>query len=677
MKVTVEWLKEYVETDASAEEIGNVLTMLGLELETIEDSPLGPVLDFKVTPNRGDCLSVIGLARELCAKDVHRFKPTKLFAEAVRGWPRGDEDKSPEQELVKIEAPDLCTRYACRLFENIAIANSSERIGQRLSACGMRPINVVVDTTNYVMLELGQPLHAFDRDLLEEGRIVVRTAREGENMTTLDGAKRKLRDDMLMICDASTPVAIAGVMGGENSEVSQNTKRLLLESAQFDPASIRRTRRALGMSTEASYRFERYVDPAGVVRALNRFADLLREQTGIDSMAGVYDAYPKPPKLKTIEVREFKWKKLLGMEVPVAAAASSLQAIGCEVREIEGGLKCVPPTWRSDLALEEDLVEEIGRLWGYEKIPEELPFGSTPQGGESKSAAFKTAARNAMLRLGFTEVANHTLTAPSSLDSRGEPVVLRNPAAPELAQLRTSLLPGIARNAAKNRSRALRLFEIGRVFFDDTEMRMAALLMSGKLYPEDWRGKNDESAGFFALKGVVEELYRLLHRAPAFGDADDRRFMSAKAAKIVRGDGRRVGVLGQIAPAIAEEFDLPRETFLCEVCLDRLFESEELVPSYKPISNFPPVRRDIAFIIEKSVAYAEIEAAIHKSAGSDLEAIKLFDVFEGKGIPAGKHSLAVALHLRAQNKTLTDEEANQARERAVEALRSLGAEPRV
>lgn len=672
MKATVEWLKEFVTTEAPAQEIGATLTMLGLELEHTDESSLGPVLHFKVTPNRGDCLSVLGIARELCAKDVHKFAPTYLFSEAVKGFGQAAQIVNTS-DVVTIEDSHLCRRYAAMLFDECPTGPSSEKLQRRLLACGMRPISIVVDTTNYVMLELGQPLHAFDRDKLEGGRIVVRRARAGDKIKTLDGIERKLQEETLMICDSEKPVAIAGLMGGEQAEVSASTKALLLESAHFDPVSIRRARRALGMNTEASYRFERYVDPGGVVRALLRFAALIEEQTGLKPAMPVIDVYPKPPTSLPSHVRQSKWNALLGTEVPMAAAAVILKSLGCDVKEDKERLIVTPPSWRQDLLLEEDYIEEIGRVWGYEKIPEKLPGGATQQGGESMDAAFRTKLHTAMLRLGFSEVVNHTLTQPSRLDAPGDLLRLRNPAAPELAHLRNSLLPGLAASAAKNRGRDLFLFEIGRVFRQESESRSLAFLMSGKLLPEHWKAKETPTAEFFDVKGVAESLFILIGRRFITSSNSDGRFHSSKQAALRGEDGSALGVFGEVSSDIAQELDLPLGTLVCELDINATFALPAEGRIYQALNPYPAVRRDLAFVIDKSVAYQEIESA---AKGELVEHVRIFDVYEGKGIPQGKHSLAISMILRHPKRTLTDEEANEAQERALRALEGLGAQRR-
>lgn len=675
MRLTQEWIRDYVQMTESPEAVAETLTMLGHEVEAIEESDLGAVLVIKVTPNRGDCLSVLGIARELAASDPMRFQPTELMREAIRGWRLGDEETPLQDTSVTIEAPDLCPRYAARAWNEAPIQPSAEWMQARLTACGMRPIDVIVDTTNYVMLELGQPLHAFDLDLLKEERIVVRTARAGEKMRTLDGVDREFSTDMLLICDAERPVAVAGVMGGEETEVTQSTKRILLESAHFDPATVRRTRRALNLHTEASHRFERHVDPEGVVRALNRFALLLQKQTGARHQPGLCDLYPGRAEPKPVTVREARWNLLLGMEVPRAAAAASLNGLGMRVAETPEGLAVTPPSWRSDITIEEDLVEEIGRLAGYERMPERLPEGSTPQGGESALTSMRTRAREALLRLGFVEVVTHSLRAPSPLDAKGEVVHLRNPASPEVSALRNSLLPGLADAARRQHDDSFFLFEVGRVFLPEGERVYAGGLFRGHLIPAHWKGTPAPEADVFALKGVLEEVGARLNRRLNLGGLEDERFHPARQASVHAG-GVRVGLVGEVSRRISEEMHLPLHLLAFEVDLTSLLEVPEAPPRYKAFSNFPHVRRDIAIEIPKDVPYCKVEQAIREMAGDILERVWLFDVYEGVGIEPGKHSLGVAMTLRHMERTLTDEEANQVRERVLEALSALGARQR-
>ena len=675
MKVTVEWLKEYVATEASAEEIGATLTMLGLELEEVETSEIGPVLNFKVTPNRGDCLSVLGLARELAAKDMQRFRPTPLMTSAISGFLRGDENQSISNWKISIDNATMCPRYAVREFENVNIKPSSVKLQKRLIACGMRPINVIVDITNAVMLELGQPLHAFDADKIANKQITVRTARTEESLTTLDGQLRKLTQTMLMICDFEKPMAIAGVMGGANSEVSDSTKNILLESAHFEPTQVRATRKSLGMSTEASYRFERFVDPDGVVRSLNRFSDLFFAEIGVDCLPGICDINASKTTQSAILVRENRWNKLLGMDVPKASAATILTSLGFAVVEKNDNLETTSPSWRSDINREDDLVEEIGRVWGYEHIPEVAPTGTTPLGRIAPFPQFLLDIRNTMLRLGMIEALTHTLGAESDLSIPTTRVEIRNPASPELYFLRSSILPGIANVARKNRGSDLSAFEIGNVFHGDYEFPMLGILMHGSILSSHWEGEKETKVDFYSIKGVLESLANIIHRNIEFSNSDDPRLHPTRRAKISNCD-IELGIVGQINPNVADREDIPKETMVAEIDLLAIYKITKNPPTYTPISHYPSMRRDMAIVVSKEVPYASIENEIRSATGTLLEDIWLFDRYEGKGMDAGKHSLAIALVLRMKDGTLTDEDANKVLEDAWSRLQVLGAKQR-
>ncbi len=465
MKFPFAMLRDFVETRLGPAEVGDLLTMAGFELEGIEEVEGDTVLDIKVTPNRGDGLSVFGLSREVLAKDAEA-RPTELYERACRRFPMPDDQEDGETGAfasVTIETDD-CPRYACRMFRNVPQGDSPDWVQRRLRQAGMRPISLLVDLTNYVMLELGQPLHAFDLDSLRGPEIIVRHARSGERLTTLDGAEHKLAPGHLMICDAERPVAVAGVMGGQDTEVTPATMNMLLESANFRNTAVRRTRKQLGLSTEASYRFERSVDPDGVVAALNRFAELLEAiDGGASRVFGVIDRYPGRVERPPIRLAVERTCRLLGLVVTLEQCRTYLERLGMEVREEGGNLLVVPPSWRPDVVREDDLIEEVGRVHGYERIPEVLPQGSTPQGGVGGEYARIERLRDALLRGGCTQIVSHSLVGVSPLDDPGaEKIGPKNPVSPEAAWLRTSLLPCLADAARRNGAKDLWLFEEGR-----------------------------------------------------------------------------------------------------------------------------------------------------------------------------------------------------------------------
>jgi phenylalanyl-tRNA synthetase beta chain len=680
MKVPYELLREYVQTSLSTEAIGELLTMAGFEVEGIETAEGEPVLDVKVMANRGDGLSILGLAREVLAKDP-AARPGEPFQRAMARLGAGTEDDGGG--LVAIETPD-CARYACRVFERVQNGASPEWLQRRLRQAGQRPISLLVDLANYVMLELGQPLHAFDMDRLEGGRIVVRQARPGERLTTLDGRTHDLSPDQMMICDAVRPVAAAGIMGGADTEVGPATRRMLLESAHFDAQSVRRTRKQLGLGTEASYRFERSVDPEGVVAALDRFRELYASITGGEAGQRLADLYPAPPQVRALTVRPARARAILGMEVEARQCREHLTRLGFAVSGTDEALRVVRPSWRPDVAGEIDLVEEIGRVHGFEHIPEAMPHGTTPQGGLSGISALEKTVRETMLRAGYTQIVSHTLCERHPLDFSHEWLMgPRNPHSPEAAHMRSSLLPGLAAAAQRNGARDLHLFEVGRVFlrgeYQIDESPELAILSTGALYPPHWRDGGGAQADFYSVKGAVECLMRALGVAAHFDHPrkPDRRFHPTRQAGLLVDEGKLwVGTVGQIHPDAAEEIGLPKLTVMAELDLLVIAGEPRQEVRMRPFGRNPAVRRDLSFLIDKAVPYAEVEAALSEACGALLERQWLFDVYEGKGTPEGRHSLAVALRLRRMGANLTDEEANEVRDRARAAVEALGAQVR-
>lgn len=682
MKFPYAMLRDYVETALDAEAVGDLLTMAGFELEGIETVDGDAVLDVKVVSNRGDGLSVFGLAREVLAKD-RNAQATDLYKRAAARFPMPEsENLAATQTSVQIET-EHCHRYACRLFDGIPDTPTPEWVRRRLEQAGQRSLGLVVDLTNYVMLEIGQPLHAFDLDLLAERRIIVRQARDGERLVTLNGDEHELNPGMMMICDAERPVAAAGIMGGLATEVTEKTRRVLLESANFAGPSIRSTRRALGLSTEASYRFERSVDPELVVAALNRFAELLAEvDGGASRVPGVVDVYPTPPEPRSITLDVDRAARLLGMPVAPADAERYLTALGCRVQAEGVAFTVERPTWRPDLEREEDLVEELGRVQGYENIPETPIQGATTLGGVFGIYRFVDEVREAMVRLGYAQIISHTLRDQHPLDFHERwRVRVRNPHAPEIAYLRDSVLPSLSDAALRNGARHLHLFEIGRVFirgeYQYDESPELGVLSIGQIEQEHWQGYDRAEADFYAMKGVIEQMAELVHTqldVEPVREAD-RRFHPTRQAALVTTDDVLVGGFGVIHPDVAEATGLPAHTVMAELDLLAFYRGDHEPPPLRTIHRNPSVRRDISVQIDKAVPFARVEEAVRGACGDVLERFWLFDVYEGSGLPEGSHSLALALQLRKAG-NFTDEEANQVRDAAVAALESLGAKLR-
>ena len=667
VKFPVSMLRDFVRTALSPEELGDLLTMAGFELEGIE----GETLDVKVMSNRGDGLSVFGLAREVLAKDA-ASEPTDLYRRAANRFADLPTDGPANPASVTIDTEE-CSRYACRVFEGVENGTAPEWVRERLTLSGMRPVSLLVDLTNYVMLELGQPLHAFDLDKLEGGRIVVRNAQPGETLTTLDGKAHTLEPDEMTICDAVRPVAAAGIMGGESTEVSAGTTRVLLESAAFLNTSVRRTRKKLGLNTEASYRFERSVDPEGVVAAILRFTELL----GVKGSA-IVDVYPGYTSRGAIALRPARARLLLGMDVTDDEAETHLRRLGMDVRREDEALRVVPPSWRPDIVREEDLIEEVGRVHGYERIPETPLVGTTLLGGPQGALLLEDRLREAVVRLGYVQTVSHSLVDLHPLDADGERVGPRNPGSPEAAYLRNSLLPNLADAAARNGGRGLRIFEIGRTFHRNS----FASGMSEVEEPKAVALLATDGTDFFGLKGNLTAMANAVGQATQtrVTSPPDPRFHPGRQAVfqdvIVPGSGTGPtlsGIFGQIHPEFAASLGLPETTVAAEIRFEFAFfaeRSREL--RLRPVSRNPANPRDLAILIDRDVPYADVERAIRDAGGDLLEGQSLVEVYTGAGIPEDKHSLTIHLVFRKFGGNLTDEEANRARDGVVAALADLG-----
>ncbi len=662
-------LLDFVQTDLSAHEVGDLLTMAGFELEGIEEVGGELVLDIKVMSNRGDGLSVFGLAREVLAKDANA-NPTELYQRAALRFVGAPKISTPNPVAVRIESAD-CSRFACRYFEGVTNGQSPEWIQQRLFQAGQRPISLVVDLTNYVMLELGQPLHAFDAEKLGN-QIVVRKATEGETLKTLNGIEHQLNSGQLMICDAKRPVGVAGVMGGLETEVEPDSTCLVLESAHFLNTSIRRTRKQLGLNTDASYRFERSVDPDGVVAAIERFTELL-EISGSE----IVDVYPGKVERNPLSLRVDRASRLLGMTIKEEQAASYLRRLGMEVAGHGDPYYVIPPSWRPDIVREIDLVEELGRVHGYDQIPEKNPEGLTTLGGSLGKYLLDDFVRDAAVRAGFVQCISHSLRDVHPLDAATERIQPRNPGSPEMAHLRNSIWPSLADAAVRNGGRDLHLFECGRVFgaiegqmYEESEI---SFLSTGRLVDATRANEVVPTTDFFGMKGVLDEVAKRIGVTLRYSsDSVDSRLHPTRQAKVVNGTGVVVGAVGQIHPEIATGLGLEEMTFLGTINMDKVAENEDLSLRLRSISRNPAVRRDIALLVDKSVAYEQVASQIAGAAGDVLERQWLFDVYDGKGIPEGKHSLGIGLQFRKLGANFTDEEANQVRDRVVLALSELG-----
>jgi len=650
-----------------------------------EDAPLGAdlaeylglrdyILEVSPTPNRGDCLSVFGIAREIAAlKGISlKFPPIELKEEDV---------DVKEFIKVEIEVPDHCPRYTARYLFDVKVGPSPFWMKLRLSRCGMRPINNVVDITNYVMLELGQPLHAFDYDKLRGKKIIVKLAKDGDCFTTLDGKQRVLDARTLMICDAEGFVAIGGIIGGLESEIDKGTERVLLESAYFSPESIRRSVRFLGLNTEASFRFSRGVDPELSPLASARAASLMVKYAGAKLAKGVVDVYPSPLFPNKILV-DLNWmEKFLGISVSEGEFSDYLKRLHMEVEKTsERKFYIKPPSFRFDLKLEVDIAEEIARLKGYQKIPETIPR-LMPLPKESKTRALEKRLKEILVGFGFNEVITYSFLSPRFLQAFGFSEVLKllNPLSEEMSVMRPSLIPGLLEVARFNANRGmkdLRIFELRKVFVpqDDKlpkEEKRLGLLIMGDFYPSWWQ-KKGEKGDFFVLKGCLEGIFKEL------GVLEKVNFVPVELSYLhpfqgakVELEGLIMGVLGRINPNLEDLLEL-KEVYVAELSMEMLLKQVIEVRTFKPLPKFPGTFRDVSVLVEEEIQAQKLLEVIKASDLPHLERMEIIDWYTGPPLPQGKKNITVRLFLRVSERTITDEEADLALNKAIEAVRKAG-----
>lgn len=649
------------------------------------------ILELNVTPNRPDALSHLGIAREVHAlTDAALHVPQPRLAEG--------EKRTDALARVDVEDSNRCPRYMARVIEGVRPGPSPLRLQERLRGCGIRPISNVVDASNLALLELGHPLHAFDLDRLAGHRIVVRHARRDEPMTTLDGKQRTLNDDDLVIADAEKPVALAGVMGGQTSEVSDATTRILIESAVFDPGGTRRTSRRHGLHTEASHRFERGADERMAALALDRCAELILQLAGGRLAKGVIDRYPKPRLQTRIWVRPARMSAVLGTEIRASEVEQRLRSLGLE--NVEGDAQrqlWAVPSWRGDLTREIDCVEEVARLRGYDTIPIVVPkAGVGETAAISPEQRIVRAARAAMAARGFDEALNYSFVSERELLALRPdvtPVRVANPLTVEQAAMRTTLLGGLLQNvgrALKHGAQDVRLYELGRVYLPRAseahpsgelawpvdEPRRLGLAAAGHRAPRSWAASHDP-LDFYDLKGAVDDVLAALSIPGTYAPAEES-FLHPAAAAVLTVGGRRAGVLGQIHPRAARAFDVPASVLLAELDWELLLANARALRESRGVPRFPAVARDLAFVVGADAPAARLLAEIRAADDKGLlEDVTLFDVYRGAQVPPGKKSVAIGLTLRSPERTLTDSEADALCASVKDRLKAaLGAEIR-
>jgi phenylalanyl-tRNA synthetase beta chain len=637
------------------------------------------IFDLEITPNRPDCLSVIGIAREVAALTGQVLPlPEVSYEEAPPPIDR--------QISVEIVDPILCPRYCASLITGVKVAASPQWVQQRLLACGMRPINNIVDVTNYVMLEYGQPLHAFDYHRIRGKKIIVRRADDGETIVTLDGVKRVLSQDMLVIADQGEAVAIAGVMGGADSEVTDQTTAILLEGANFNPASIYYTGNTLNLPSEARLRFERGISPELTIPALKRATQLIIQLGGGKAAKGLVDVYPGKQEHKPILLSTGKVKSLLGVEFSLDQIIGALASLGFDCKPADSEVWVTAPYWRSDINVAEDLVEEVARIIGYDKIPATMLTEPVPRHNPEPILSLKREVRHSLMGYGFQEVITYSLTSLELLKKLLpkphplEPPLLRvaNPMTADQEYLRPNLRANLLAALSANRRHeagSIRLFELGRVYLPQpkdlpNEPEVVCGLLSGPRFEESWHG-GDEALDFFDAKGVVEGLLSRLGIEANFEPGVDESLHPGKQAAIVI-DDNRLGVVGELHPKVAEAFELSGNVYLFEINLTALLPFTIGHKLFQPIPRFPATVRDIALVVDSRVAHRQVQDIIR---GFPLVSqVVIFDVYTGGQLPPGKKSLAYRITFQSPSHTLTDEEVNEVLEQILGKLsRELGA----
>jgi phenylalanyl-tRNA synthetase beta chain len=639
--------------------------------------PPDVVLEISITPNRADALSHFGIARILAAAVGHKAQlPHVRIADAFTA-----------PCTIELPYPDLCQRYAARVLQNVTIAPSPLWMQRRLERAGIRPRNVVVDVTNYVMLECGQPLHAFDFQTIQSGQIIVRLARQGESLTTLDGIERALDPTMLCIADVERPLAVAGVMGGVDSAITEATTQVLLESAYFAPASIRRTAKTLGLQTDASYRFERGADIEMIPYALDRAAALIAELTGA-SVSTALDVYPHPRTPKELSVRIERAKRILGVGLRSSEVKSALIRSGFALTEERPEQITVRvPSYRADISQEIDLIEEIAIAQGYEAIPASSE-ASVPYAARRIPEHLQLPTRRAEIRrwladVGFYEALSFTLQDPQTLLDAERALELANPLGRERSVLRQWLLPSMVEILSRNArygADSMRLFEIGKVFFASstggehhaTEHEHLVLAVAGRHGRRHWL-ESHRWVDFYDLKGAIEALgkrFRLnLQWQPAESPEATAEWLVAPVMEILC-DGRAIGFAGQIAPRLARRWDIPEAAFLAELALEPFYHIAGTLPHYQAPSPYPAVERDLALIVDRSLPAQAVVETIQQSGGELLRSVEPFDVFEHPSLGEGRKSIALHLTFASGARTLTDAEVERAIERVLDAVAS-------
>lgn len=671
MDFSVRWLKKYIETRLDADGIAEVLTDQGLTVDEIRRDGNAVVLDIDVTTNRPDAMNYMGLARELATSGNGTLIPVPEPAFTETG------PVTSKKVAVEIQAPDLCGRYVARYVRNVQIGPSPEWMQELLLEAGIRPISNVVDITNFVLWELGHPLHAFDSRFLHGNRIVIRRAVSGETMTTLDGMERKLSTQDLVIADGTRPVALAGIMGGENSEIRDDTTDVVIESAWFNPVCVRKTSKRLAIHSDSSHRFERGSDIGIALKAANRVVDLMVQFAGGEVAPEPIDAFPEPWKAPEILLKSGSLKRILGLEIRMDFVMKTLEGLGfVKLKETDGDTLWQVPSNRMDVSREIDLIEEVARMYGYNRMPSTLPGVESPGRVTPPAESVLDQVASVLTAGGFYEAISYSFCSPADnlifRPDMQDMVRISNPLGENTSVMRISVLATLASVAALNLKRgnlALKLFETGRVYLPkgsqaDERMTVAAIAVKGTQH-RAWNGQ-EVVADEFNLKGLLNRCGQKILGSSVitFGECDSPAFNPDMSAAILLG-GRTVGYLGQLADEVLAHFDMDYPLVAMELDLTSLIRESRKVVKFRPFSMMPRTERDSAFLLDRSIRYDEIESFLKNLDVPYLKNVRLFDRYEGKGVPAGKVSIAVNFVFQSDDQTLNNDEINELHQKMV------------
>ena len=665
MKLSYNWIKEYVDIKVSPEELAKGLTMSGSEVGSMEKTGGDAVMELEITSNRPDCLNMIGLAREVSAAFDKALKVPAMSLPASKS-----KSKGPAIKCV-IEDKDLCSRYTARVIAGLTVKPSGKKLKKHITAVGLRPVNNIVDVTNFCLMETGQPLHAFDLDKIKGAKITVRRARKNEKIITIDGVERELKTDMLVIADAERAIAVAGVMGGRDTEVSSFTKNVLLESAYFDPISIRRTARTLGLASDSSYRFERGVDKGMVRAASDRATSLIEDEAG-GEIRDFYDAGTQKEEKTIIDIDVDGVGKVLGIKIAAKEISRILSRLGMKPAKGKAGrIKVTVPTFREDIKREVDLIEEIARIYGYDRIPDDVPKFVPQVIRKEQSRKVIEKIKNALASAGLNEIMTYSLISEQAAGIfpalMHDPVKLMNPLSAEQEMLTPHLADGMLKAAAWNMNRGnkdLALFEIGKIYYRRGgkrpfgEISTLSLGMAGDV-SKNWKD-GAKKTDIYSVKGIAENLAGRMGLALEVAPAKVEGFTGA--GNVFLG-GEEAGFIGEVAKDKLSAYGIEERVVFAQIKLDAFIGKAELTAKYKPIPRFPVSSRDVSVLCEQALPAAKIKEAIEGAGEQIMISAEATDVYTGEQIPAGKKSVTFSITYGLDSRTMTDEEISAAHSR--------------